>query len=95
MINLLKKPTPLPVVPWPGPGKVGWIADTDGSVTTVRGLPSPEPTIEERLARLEEKIDDLHRKLDLIFGNAVLVNGRFLDLAEIPGVIETTGGKNR
>lgn len=61
------------------------------SVREIFGLPEPYlhgtsrmgPSIEERLAAVEEKIDTLLRKLELIFGNAVLLKGRFIELKDL------------
>lgn len=35
---------------------------------------------EDNLIRLENKIDELNRKLDLIFGDHVLIDGRFVKI---------------
>lgn len=35
-----------------------------------------------RVQRIEEKLDELSRKIDLIFADNVLVNGRFVSLNE-------------
>jgi hypothetical protein len=40
--------------------------------------------VEERLQRIEEKVDTLLNRLDLIFGDHAMVNGRFVDLNNPP-----------
>lgn len=40
---------------------------------------SDAPDLQSRITMLEEKINRLTRKIDLIFGKAVLINGRFVD----------------
>lgn len=43
----------------------------------------PDINIQEALNKLEvveEKLDALHRKMDLIFGSNIILGGRFVDL---------------
>jgi|GEM_PF-4018990 len=39
-----------------------------------------EVSQEDRLKAIEKKLDDIYRKLDLIFGPNVVIGGRFVDL---------------
>lgn len=45
--------------------------------------PSEDDAVEKRLMAIETKLDTLIRRLDLIFGDAVLLDGRFKSLREI------------
>jgi hypothetical protein len=38
------------------------------------------PSIDERLSVLEDKVDSIVNKLTLIFGDSVLLNGRFVSV---------------
>jgi hypothetical protein len=51
-------------------------------------LPPNPSTDSEQLNRIEEKLDSLHQKLDLIFGGNVLIDGKFVDLKELIRVVK-------
>jgi len=39
--------------------------------------------VEERLQRIEDKVDTLLNRLDLIFGDQVVLNGRFVNIKDM------------
>jgi hypothetical protein len=45
--------------------------------------PAEKSATVEDVQRLEEKIDSLTRKIDLIFGDHVMINGRIYQLGEL------------
>ena len=46
-------------------------------------LPEPEYNQEKALKRIEEKCDSIIRKLDIIFGDHVLINCRLVRVSEL------------
>jgi len=61
----------LPKAPKGGTGRVGSFVSTGVTV---------EDSDSEKLTRIEDKLDKLNRRLDLIFGDNVLMHGRFTNL---------------
>jgi hypothetical protein len=55
-------------------------------IGSVKPPGSSHEEIIERLGKMESKIDDIGNALELIFGSAVLVNGRFVNLNIAPSV---------
>lgn len=47
----------------------------------LKSIPEQE-NLHVKLDRIEEKIDSLTRKIDLIFGNNFVINGQFVDLKD-------------
>lgn len=71
------------------PGRTTDISNTNGNshdifrtvLNTPEGISNKD--LLDKIVKVEEKIDALDRKLDLIFGGNVLIKGRFLNIQDI------------
>lgn len=60
-------------------GSLAMARQMDEAITTWTNAVNSREQILDRLDDLEDKVDLLLRRLELIFGDQVLVNGRFID----------------
>lgn len=51
--------------------------DRDIGKSFMKAVSKSDSEIDERLSRIEEKLDDLGKKLDMIFDNHILIDGKF------------------